>query len=98
MEPLPWLLKEVVKKKAEYLRENSLPKRTKAASSETPSMGWAPPPSRALGKGFSAPRGVTPQGTSSDAFAEVWLHYAVEYKASEAFKGELLDASAVAFI
>ena len=32
------------------------------------------------------------------AFIEAKLHYIVEYKASEAFKGELLNASTTGFI
>ena len=42
--------------------------------------------------------GVADPGTVEEAFSEAWLHCIAEYKASEAFKRELFDASAADFI
>ena len=97
MESSPQLLKEAARKKVEYLRK-SLPKRMKAPLPESSSVVQAPPPPRAPSERSSTPGGAAHQGTTVDAFAKVRLHCIMEYKTSEVFKGELLNASTIGFI
>ena len=93
-----------MKKRMDFLRAKPLPKRGKTALPEPPNAGQAPFTSRAsgeferAGEASSLSRWAVLQGTSMEAFVKAQLHCVIEYKASEAFKGELLDAFIVPFI
>ena len=89
MEPTPHQVKEAAKKKAKFLWGKDSTKKVKMM----PNV----PPSRTHGEGSSTGMTLHPR-TTKEAFTEAHLHCIAEFKVLEAFKGELLDASAVGFM
>ena len=56
------------------------------------------PPTRVSGQSSSAATKVSRPSTAKEAFDKAQIYCVIEYKASEAFKGELLDASTIGFV